>query len=171
MQITMKLKAGFKSLRSRRTHLAFQRSLEKAKRHGLRVIHYTLEGNHFHLFVECANAETLGRAMKSFGSSFGKAIRRIEGGVGSVFNGRYHLSVLRNPTLVRNSMRYVLLNRFKHENSHIDDNAYSTGQYFNGWRKLIGRGPQAKRGAIVLPVYLSEPLSWLAREGWQRATG
>lgn len=170
LQITVKLVAGLPNLRSRQMHEAFQNALVKAKAHGLRVIHYTLESNHIHLFVECEGNGVLGAAMKSFGSSFGKAVRRIAGGRGAVFVGRFHLSVLVNPTKVRNSLKYVLLNRFKHEKSHVDDNAYSSGKYFTKWPELLNRRrSRAWPEFVELPDYLSEPKSWLASRGWMKA--
>lgn len=168
LQITLKLKPGLPNLRTKKMLEAFQKALVLAKARELRVIHYSLESNHAHLVVECMDNVSLGRAMKSFGSSFGKSVRRIAGGTGSVFVGRYHLRVLRDPTQTRNSLAYVLLNRFKHEHAHVDDNPFSSGRYFDGWKKLIGRGAAAKN--LELPEYLSTPRSWLAREGWQKAS-
>lgn len=170
LQITMKFKAGLPDLRSKKMHLEFQRALVKAKAFGLRVIQYTLESNHIHFVVECEGNRALGSAMKSFGSTFGKAVRKLAGGVGSVFVGRYHLSVLKNPTQTRNSLRYVLLNRFKHEKSHPDDNPFSSGKYFANWPELLNRRrSKAWPEAPVLPEYLSPARTWLATRGWMRA--
>lgn len=168
LQITLKLRPGLPNLRTQKMLEAFQCALVLAKAKGLRVIHYSLESNHAHLVVECLDNNSLSLAMKSFGSSFGKSVRKVAGGKGSVFAGRYHLRVLRNPTQTRNSFAYVLLNRFRHERAHVDDNPFSSGGYFDGWRKLIGRGPVT--GKIELPEYLCVPQSWLARKGWQKAS-
>lgn len=168
LQITMKLKAGLPSLRTRRMLEAFRKALLLSKARGMRTIHYSLESNHFHLFVESGDMATLGAGMKSFGSSFGKAVRKLAGGRGSVFAGRYHMRVLRNPSQTRNSLAYVLLNRFKHEKSHVDDNPFSSAQYFSDWRVLLGRSSALGR-KIDPPDYLSAPKSWLAREGWRKA--
>ena len=109
--------------------------------------------------------------MKSFGSSFGKAIRKVAGGVGSVFKGRYHLSVLINPTKVRNSLRYVLLNRFKHEHTPMDDNEFSSWKFFAYWPELLNlRRSAAWPDKFELPEYLCAPKSWLAAKGWMKAS-
>ena len=167
LQITVKLIDGLPNLRTKKMHDAFKKALVLAKAYGLRVLQYSLEKNHAHLVVECDSNQILGSAMKSFGSSFGKAVRKVAGGVGSVFKGRYHLSVLINPTKVRNSLKYVLLNRFKHENTPMDDNAFSSWRYFAYWPELLNRRRSAAwPDKFELPEYLCAPKSWLAAKGW-----
>lgn len=175
VMITLKLKPELKSLRCGSMHKQLKKSLAGAKKVGLGVSHYTLENNHLHIFAEANDNEVLARGMMSFGSSFGKGIRKFNGGSGSVFLGRYYVSVLKNPTQTKNALAYVLLNRTKHQGftPNLDD--YSSNEYFREWDKLLGRrvGPilQGFDGVRAeLPNYLSPPRSWLAREGWKRAS-
>ncbi len=174
LHITLKLQDGLSNLRCDLMFENLKRCLKSAKSLGLRVIHFSLESNHLHLFVECRDNKTLSRAMKGLGASLGKAIRKFSGGVGSVFKGRFHLHVLKTPTEVRNGMAYVLLNRAKHWKSIAFVDPYSSGAYFTDWKKLLGSrvGPilSARRGITkALPDYLTEAKSWLAREGWRKA--
>ncbi len=175
LHMTLKLRDGLPSLRCDLMFGNLKRCLKKAKDRGLRVIHFSLESNHLHLLIECRDNKTLSLGMKSLGASLGKAIRKFAGGKGAVFKGRYHLHILKTPTEARNGMAYVLLNRAKHWKSIAFVDRYSSGAYFTDWRKLLGRdiGPilSARRGLRKAPPdYLSEAQSWLAREGWRKAS-
>lgn len=137
-------------------------------------MHYTLEGNHVHIFAETDSNETLAKGMMSFGSSFGKAIRKYNGGTGSVFLGRYHVSICKTPIETKHRLAYVLFNNVKHKKLLLQVSEYSSNEHFKEWDKLLGkkRGPFLKGFAgtkYPLPNYLSPPRSWLAREGWKLA--
>ncbi len=175
LHLTLKIRDAKWNLRCGEVAAAFKASGEGAKKFGLFILHYSIQRDHLHLLVETRDNESLGRGMRSFGSRFGKAIRRLIGGRGSVFSGRYHLTVIRNPTQMRNALAYVLQNFAKHARllKHID--AFSSAPYFAQWRMLLGRdagpileslGRSVERG---LPPHLCAARSWLARDGWMRA--
>lgn len=199
LHLTLKLKDKRWNLRCGEMSAAFKSSAVGAKTFGLKILHYSLLKDHLHILVEARDNDQLTRGMRSFGARFGKAIRKIVGGRGSVFKGRFHLQVITNPTQMRNALTYVLENFSKHSRvlRHIDP--YSSAAYFHQWPKLLGRragpildelnsdlskifankrnspsrGSQLERESQTLhhrlPDYLSPPRSWLAREGWLRA--
>ncbi len=174
VHLTLKIANKKWNLRCGDVAKAFKISAAKAKVFGLRILHYSILRDHLHLVVEVVDNESLTRGMRSFGSSFGKAIRSLVGGKGPVFKGRFHLTVISSPTQMRNTLAYVLQNYSQHSNllEHID--AYSSAPYFADWRRLLGRrvGPIVARHSIKpsMPPHLCRPNSWLAREGWKRAT-
>jgi hypothetical protein len=127
----------------------------------------------------------LAAGMQSLAGTFAKIIRyraheNLKGPKkGSVFKGRYHLHILRTPTEMKNSLEYVLLNNSKHRKfiEHLD--SFSSGKFFNGWKKLLGR-----RFSKIIKVeveflreqevenvnsILSSPQSWLCKSGWEKA--
>lgn len=183
LHLTLKIRDSKWNLRCGGIAVAFKKSSEGARKFGFRLLHYSILRDHLHLIVEAGDNESLGRGMRSFGARLGKAIRRIIGGRGPVFRGRYHLDVITNPTQMRNTLAYVLQNFAKHARllEHVD--AFSSARYFSDWKKLFGpgRGPVLqeleeesrqtgfKSPNSKLPPYLSPPRSWLAREGWMRA--
>lgn len=176
VMITVKFKPELNNMRCDLLHDQLKKSFVGAREVGLRVNHYSLEGNHLHVFAEAKDNEILARGMMSFGSSFGKATRKYNGGSGSVFVGRYHVRVLRTPTQAKNALAYVLINRTKHLGANPNLDPFSSNIYFREWDKLLGKkvGPYMKgfRGVREkFPEYLSPPQSWLAREGWMRAVG
>ncbi|MGZ3723349.1 MAG: hypothetical protein ACXVA9_10485 [Bdellovibrionales bacterium] len=174
LHITLKLKKGVANLRNRQTLMNFRNAVNSAKPFGLNVIHYSLQNDHVHLIVEAKDSASLGNGMKSLCCRVGKAVRKIAGGTGAVFMGRFHMHVLKTPTEMKRALEYVLLNTAKHMKhlEHIDE--FSSGVAFAEWRKLIGRRlsglieSQVRKAPSVFRE-LSAPQSWLCREGWMRA--
>lgn len=173
LHITMKLASKNWSLRCGDMYGVFKRNSERAKRFGLNIVHYSLLKDHLHLIVEVKDNKTLALAMRSFASGMAKGIRAFIGGRGEVFNGRFHMRAIENPTQMRNTVIYVLQNQAKHQGviDHFDQ--YSSAWHFKEWKKLAKAriSPllyQRARSSAQLPPHLSAPRSWLAREGWRR---
>lgn len=171
LHLTWRIRENGVNLRCREVLTCFQTAALGAQAFGLRVIEFSLQHNHLHMIVEVRDNSSLALGMRSFGCRLGKALRKIMGGVGSVFEGRYHLHVLRTPTQMRNALAYVLQNYSRHARllRHVDE--FSSGPYFAAWRKLFGRelGPLlSRRRRRGRPEFLGDARSWLAREGWMR---
>lgn len=167
MHITMKMKKGIVSLRGPKMCAVLKRSLGKAKKRGLNVIHYALEDNHLHVFAESESNCSLRSGLTSFGSSFGKAARRLTGGRGAVFAGRYHMRVLKTPRQTKNALAYVLLNHSKHQGAKPYVDNKSSAVFFGDWRALLGDRYRIDESP-PRPDYLTDAQSWLGRVGWRR---
>lgn len=167
LHITMRLMPGLKGLRTAKMKAAFERCLIRAKAKGLRVLHFSIQGNHLHFVIECASNTELASGMNSLGTSFGRTIRAKLGGKGGVFDGRYHLHVLKTPAEMRNALAYVLLNRSKHQDVIPYKDDFSSAEHFQEWKLLIGQSWRSRLPAF--PDHLSRPKSWLARTGWKMA--
>jgi hypothetical protein len=87
-----------------------KRSIQNARSHGLKILHYSFQRNHVHLIIEAINNETLTRGMRSLTITFAKGVN-----MGRIQVERYHLHVLRSLRETRNAMMYVLFNEQKHE--------------------------------------------------------
>src|SRR3954469_25840255 len=112
--VTMKIAGGRPSLRSSRGFGAIRRSLRKGKeRFGLRVIHFTVQGNHVHLLVEAVDAVALARGMKGLAVRMARSLNRAQGMSGQVFPDRFHSRALKSPREIAYAMRYVLGNHMK----------------------------------------------------------
>jgi len=79
-----------------------------------------VQRDHLHLVVEAANREALARALHALAIRIARAINRVLGRKGRVFADRYHLRILKTPTEVKNALRYVLENRWKHHPARPD---------------------------------------------------
>lgn len=174
LMITMNLKQGIQGFRNRRMLEKFKECARESKAFGVHVLHFSLQRDHIHVFIEAKDNSSLARGMKSLGGRMGRALRSILGGRGSVFKGRYHLRVLHSPSQTKNALAYVLLNQSNHEKEAPRVDYYSSAAHFGEWKTLIGRRWRTKLSefnleTVELPDYLSEPRSWLASEGWRRA--
>jgi REP element-mobilizing transposase RayT len=111
----MRVCGGRPSLRGSRSFRAIQEALRKGKeRFGLRIIHFSVQGNHMHLLVEADDSLALTRGMKGLTVRLARALNRAHGLRGQVFADRFHSRALKSPREVAYAMRYVLGNHMKH---------------------------------------------------------
>jgi REP element-mobilizing transposase RayT len=89
-------------------------AIQRARAQGLKIIHYSLERDHVHLYAEGAENQTLAKAMKALGVSFVRRINRYHKTKGSCYKTRYHLRILNTAREVKNVINYILKNGIKH---------------------------------------------------------
>ena len=114
VHVTMRLLSGVGFLRAFSRARAIEDALRAVKaRFGMRIVHYSIQGNHLHLIVECDEPSTLSRAIQGLGVRLARVLNRLAGRTGKVFSDRYHAHVLKTLREVANAVRYVLEN-FRH---------------------------------------------------------
>ena len=135
-----------------------------------RVVHLSIQQNHFHFLVEAANRAALTRRMHSLSITLAKAINRELGRLGEVFVQRYHDTQITTARQARNALAYVLNNWRKHREDLENPRAmaakldpYASGISFTGWDAPPFAIPE---GYEPLPV--SPPSTWLLRVGWAK---
>lgn len=159
LHITLNIAKGCYNLRSQRGFACVHRALAAEQRRGtLRVVHYSVQGNHVHLIAEAHNRVVLGRRMKGFGIRFARAVNKMMGRRrGRVLAERYHLHVLRTRSEARNAVRYVLHNHTGHHGERgAPVDPYSSAPFFFqrvAWLPFEGPPPLSQAG------------TWLLREG------
>jgi REP element-mobilizing transposase RayT len=142
------------NLRSRRSCRVIEQCLADALgRFGLRVIEFTILGNHIHLIVEANSSEALSRGMQGLCIRIAKGLNRMMRASGSVFSDHFHSRVVKTPTELVRAIAYVLGNRAPHIGAATEADPYSSSSL-----------PPARRGLV-----LGRPKTWLLREGWRRA--
>lgn len=155
LHITLRLTRECYNLRSQRGLNCVRAALRAEQRRStLRIVHYSVQGNHLHLVAEAHNRVVLGRRMQAFGIRFARAVNRMmERRRGRVVAERYHLHVLRTRSEARNAVRYVLGNHVKH--------AAQVG------RVGIAVDPfsSAPTAATTGPPLTSAPTTWMLRVG------
>ena len=77
-------------------------------RRGVRVAHYSLQGDHAHLIAEAHGKHALACGMKSIGARLARALNRTSGRSGPVLDGRYHHRSLRSPREVDRPRTWLL---------------------------------------------------------------
>jgi len=92
---------------------------------------------------------------------------------GKLFGERFHARTMTTPRDVRNTLRYVLLDRKHHAAGQrfyagwIDP--YSSGVWFRGWAAPIRLNSGFDHALSQLEAPTREPRTWLLRVGWRRA--
>src|SRR3984893_13111971 len=149
--VTMRVDRHVWNLRSRRCFRAITACFETSLgRFGLRLIEFSVLGNHLHLIVEADDSESLSRGMQGLSVRIAKALNRLMGARGRVFEDHYHARLLRTPTELVNGIAYVLGN--------------SAHPYGGG-----ARGAPFSSANCDRELLLGKARSWLLRVGWRRA--
>ncbi|MBK9388352.1 MAG: transposase [Planctomycetes bacterium] len=164
LHITVRLAEGLPSLRrGGALKLVLAALSASSDRHGMRIIHYSVQGNHLHLLVEADDRTCVARGMNALMSPLARTLNKLWGRSGQVFPDRYHDEVISTPAQARNALRYVLQNGKKHgavPRSSID--LCSSASAFDGWRERPSI-PATPDVAIVAPAS-----TWLLTTGWRR---
>jgi REP element-mobilizing transposase RayT len=147
-------------MRRQRVVSSMEESFRQARiRFGMRIIHYSIQGNHLHLLVEADDRESLARGMQGLAIRMARLLNRLFARVGKVWADRYHSHVLRTRREVANALRYVLGNFARHARQWGEP-ARPFMDAFSSIRFLGFAGQDA-------PV--AAPRTWLLRVGWRPA--
>jgi putative transposase len=153
VHVTLRVRDHVWNLRSSRSYRRIRRAFKKARgRFGMRLIHFSIQGNHLHLIVEADDTRALSRGLQGLSIRIAKALNAMMGRSGAIFSDHYWSRLLRTPTELVNAIRYVLGNA-AHHFGHAGADPFSSG----------GLAPE-ERHAV-----LESPLGWLLRVGWTRA--
>jgi REP element-mobilizing transposase RayT len=153
--------SAVRCLRSKRTFPAIRRALAASSRADFRIIEFSVQDDHIHLIAEAENGRSLSGGIRGLAIRLARAVNRVLGRRGRLWDDRYHARALTTPRAVRHALVYVLTNFRKHSNAATELDPCSSAAWFTGWRtqqKAAGIGPP--------PVALAR--SWLARVGWRR---
>ena len=172
VHVTLKVARRIPNLRRSAMFAVIRRSLELGKeRFAFRVVQFSVQVTHIHLLCEAKDKRALSRGLKGLAVRFAKSINKLLGTRGQVFPERYHARILRTPTEVRRTLRYLLLNRRRHkaQRGWLKGERYldpcSSAPYFSDWADLTARPPPAR------PPPVAEPHTWLLDRGWLKAGG
>ncbi len=103
------------NLRSRRAFAVVGPAIvSAAERFGVRIVQFSVQGNHVHLIVEAVATEALSRAVQGFSVRVARGLNRMMKRRGRVLADRFHAHVLRTPTETRRAVAYVRHNHRKH---------------------------------------------------------
>lgn len=146
--VTLKIAPRLPSLRSSRRFAIIRRELHAARgANGMRVVEFSVLGEHLHFIVEADSSVCLSRGMQGLCSRIAKALNRLMQRTGAFFADHYHSRLLRSPTELVNAIRYVLTNTEHHYgNAGVD------------W--CCSSAPEAAE-------VRAEPRGWLLIAGWR----
>jgi len=154
VHVTMRLLPGVGYLRGYSRRRAIEDGLRETKmRFGMRVVHYSIQGTHLHLIVECDDPSAFSRAVQGLAIRLARALNRIAGRVGRVFADRFHAHVMKALGEVANAVRYVLENVRHHLREDVAP---------EGADPCSSAGWLGRRSGDEIPV--SAPQTWLLRQ-------
>jgi putative transposase len=141
------------NLRSGRSFRRLRGAFSKGRdRLGLRLIEFSVQGNHLHLIVEADSSAALSRGMQGLAIRIARALNALMHRAGSVLADHYHSRLLGTPTELVRAIRYVIGNH-EHHFAERGMDPFSSASL-----------PAALRGTL-----LATPLGWLLRKGFRRA--
>ena len=153
----MRLQSGVGYLRAYKRAKVVEDALREAReRFGVRIIHYSIQGNHLHLIVEAEGRRSLSRAMQGFAIRVAKRLNKLAARRGGVFADRYHAHPLKTPREAKHAVRYVLANHRHHTLEHLPrgwTDPYASGRFANS--------PPPSVAPVVAPSV------WLLWVGWR----
>jgi REP element-mobilizing transposase RayT len=156
VHVTVRMLPHVWSLRSRRSFRVIGMAvLAAADRFGMRVVEFSVQGNHLHLVVEGADRGALSRGMQGLGIRLARGLNKLMARSGKVLADRYHSHILRTPNEVRNAVRYVRDNHVKHGISRAD--AVEADPYSSAGCGQLAWWLRERRPPLVLPA----PRTWL----------
>ena len=171
LHVTSKVVSGLPDMRRRSCLQVIYEAMEAAKERAgrrkdgeFRVLQYSIQGNHVHLFVEAGDRDALARGIQGLKVRIAKALNRLWQRSGAVWADRYHVRPAKTPREVRNVLGYILNNGRRHGrtwNKGYPD-PYSSALWFDGWSNYVHDGLLSWEGPIA------KARSWLARVGWRR---
>jgi REP element-mobilizing transposase RayT len=127
VHVTLRVARHVWSLRSRRCFARISKSFVEARgRFGLRLIEFSIQGNHLHLVVEADDSRALSRGMQGLCIRIARALNRLMARSGKVFADHFHSRLLRSPTELRRTIDYVRNNRTHHFAGESEPDAYSS---------------------------------------------
>jgi len=175
LHITLRLSRELGNLRTKQRHQVIRKSFVAAcDLSGFRIVDWSIQHDHIHLIAEARDGKCLARGMQSFTVRVARGLNRLLGRHGTVFEGRYHVHVLKTPREVRNAKAYVLNNRRRHlrqSDAIVAERWYdpfSSWAWSDGWRDCPRAWTvRAREGPESTPP-VAAPRTWLLRVGWRR---
>ena len=159
LHVTLRRRDDAWNLRAGRMFKPLKRAfVAGGERFGMRLVRYSVQGNHIHLIVEAHDKPSLSHGMQWLAARVARTLNGLMGIRGRVWRERYHAHTLTAPREVRNTLVYVLMNARKHGvrlESGIDP--CSSAAWFDGFadhRPLVDDNP------------VSAPRTWLAGVGY-----
>ena len=111
----------------------------------MRLVEFSVLGNHLHLIVEADSNDALSRGMQGLGIRLACALNATLDRRGAVFTDHYHSRLLRSPTELVRAIRYVIQNAAHHyrdpEADHFSSRALDSAELLivpKGWLLKVG---------------------------------
>ncbi len=170
VHVTLRLCADVPSLAREAMTCLLHDAIEDSQKPTFRIVEFNFLSNHIHLITEASSTSELSRGVQGFAGRVARRVNRRFARTGKVFAARFHARELKTPRDVRNTVRYVLLNRKHHDVKTFEPtwiDPYSSAPWFTGWAATI-EGPAWKMALVHSPAPTRPAETWLLTTGWLR---
>lgn len=162
VHVTLRVLDHVWNLRSQRSFAVLHRALRAVRaRKDLRIVHFSIQGNHLHLVAEADGNRSLATGMRALSIRTARGLNAMMGRRGPVFEDRYHAHVLRTPAEVRNAVRYAVGNFESHAARRGER---STGRWVDPFSSAAAAVPRVGQGELFAEAVTQEPRTWLLRK-------
>ena len=124
LHLTVKLKRA--DIQNKVILRILKHAIYRSRLQGIRIVHFTLEHDHVHLYAECGSNLVLAKGMKAFGVTLVKGINKLKRSKGTLYKYRFHLRILKTPRDAKNVINYILKNGIKHRRTLKVINPYNS---------------------------------------------
>ncbi|CAN5154471.1 hypothetical protein BH09MYX1_BH09MYX1_30210 [soil metagenome] len=177
LHVTLRMARHVWNLRSQRGFGCVEHALaHEAARGQLRIVHFSVQGNHIHLIVEADDTSLLSRRMQGFGIRLARALNVMMKRRGKVIAERYHVREISGPRQMHRALRYVLLNHAHHglSGSGVAVDRYSSAPSFPNVayaQTHVRLRKRARLGAseVEAPIPVTARATyWVLAAGWRK---
>jgi putative transposase len=148
--VTLKIRSEVPSLRSSRRFEVIRQCFKASRgAHGMRLVEFSVLGDHLHLLVEADSHVSLSRGVQGLAVRLARRLNQLLQRRGKLFADHYHSHLAATPTEVWRIMKYIRGNAQHHYGQAGVD-------FFSS-------------AAADAAELLAEAQGWLLRTGWRRA--
>jgi REP element-mobilizing transposase RayT len=171
VHVTLRVRPEIARLRRREQYRAIRKALARTAHHDrCHIVHFSVQGNHLHLYCEPDGKRGLASGMIAFKTSCARRLNAIVARRGAVFADRYHARYLLTPAQVRNALCYILNNWRRHREDRAHPawptDPFSSAELFDGWDgEPMACLPRSE------PRPVAKAMFWLSTQGWRRHGG
>lgn len=139
--ITIRVRSGFENLQSEAFYEVFEKAALRARRHGLRVLHFGIYPQRIELLCEFKNQEELEKSFKSLNTSIAIFLKKLfkkkmgDAHKGPVLLGRFQMSPLKSREEIKLALEHILWPLDFRQNGL---NIYSSWMLLQRWDSLLG---------------------------------
>ncbi len=168
VHVTLRLRTDVPSIARTWLMQTIRGAIKDSQKDEFRIVEFNVLSNHLHLLTEASRTLALSRGVQGFAGRLALRINRVLKRSGKVFATRFHARALTTPRDVRNTLRYVLLNRKHHDTTTKFDrywiDPHSSAAWFDGWAEPI----RWSRELVAMSPPTERAQTWLLGVGWRR---
>lgn len=177
--ITLKIRSAFGDIRNPQFFEVFEKACQRARRFGLRIIHFSFLPTKILLFVEFKKQEELEKSFKSLNTALAVFLKKDffkRSGLshrGAVFLGRFEMKIISTAEESKAALREVLLSPAKLFGRKIYADTYSSGALFGSWEQILESDESyeefdfTKEEIERIKHITATPQFWLSQSAWR----